>query len=86
MFKINTEKYIIREFAMETILIDIEKGQSHILDDIGTIMFNIIKKYGIENGLMNLCSNFPDIDPKVLERDYNNFVDKLISKEILKNE
>lgn len=86
MFKINTEKYIIRNFENETILLDVEKGQSHILDDIGTIIFNIIKEYPSDKALTILYDTFSNVDHSTIKKDYNKFINELIAKEIIINE
>ena len=82
--KINTEKYIVRKFENETILLDVESGTSHILDDVATLMFQYFEIYEKNDVVLErLFDFFHDADHAVIEKDYNNFICELIGKKII---
>ena len=82
--KINVEKFIVRKFENETILLDVESGTSHILDDVATIMLEHFEKYKkTEVVLECLFALFHDVDHAVIEKDYSEFIGELIKKEII---
>lgn len=82
--KVNMEKYIVRKFENETILLDVERGTSHILDDVATLMFECFEKYEKDSvSLDNLFDFFHDTDYSVIEKDYHDFIRKLIEMEII---
>lgn len=82
--KINTAKYIVRKFENETILLDVESGTSHVLDDVATIMLEYFDKYKDDDSVLErLYELFSNADHSVIEKDYRGFIRELIEKEII---
>lgn len=80
----NTEKYIIRKFDNETLLLDVESGTSHILDDVATLMFDYFEKYEKKEVVLeHLFDYFSNESNATIEQDYNNFLHELIEKGIV---
>ena len=60
-----------------------ESGEGHLLDNIGSIMFQEITTHDMDKAILNMMGYFDDVNKLELIKDVNDFVINLINKGVL---
>ena len=83
-FKKNEKRMVWREIEDETIVMDMESGYIHSLDDVGTVIWELFEDYKkVEEVLEGLKEIYPGVKEKILKKDLNEFIKELQEKELL---
>lgn len=83
--KINTEKFIVRIIDNETILLCFQNGESHRIDDMGTLFLHALEEHNgdTHQAILHIAKLFPNQKMETIVSDFTNFTTILTEKEIL---
>jgi len=82
--KKNEKRMVWRKIEEETVVMDMESGYIHSLDDVGTVIWGLFDDYQkVEEVLKELKRTYPGVKEKTLKKDLNNFIKELQKKELL---
>lgn len=78
------KKIACRTIADETIIIGIEQGEVHLLNDTATTMWQALEKAPQSiNSLVNLITSLYNVSNTVAQQDVQEFVTTLLEKDLL---
>ena len=81
---LNRNDYIVRKIEDKYVFLKFTNGDSHLLDEIGTLFLDTYLDYGdCKSALIALCDIYPNIQKEIIQRDFEEFIELLKEKEIL---
>ncbi len=81
---LNEKDYIIRELDGETIILNPTSGDSHLLDEVATIFLSAIQQCDDKSrAIQSLLGYFADVNEDILSKDFDEFFEDMIYKNIL---
>ena len=86
MLMINTDEYIARKINDKYLFLEFSNGDSHILDETGTIFFDAYfdAKGDIAKAAAVIAGSFSNPPQQnEVQKDLNDFIDSLVEKSIL---
>ena len=78
---INNDEYIVRKINEQYVFLKFANGDSHLLDDIGTIFLDYYLNYS--NPVDKLIEYFSDVEFEAIKKDFSDFINQLIEKRML---
>jgi len=78
---INNDEYIVRKINEQYVFLKFANGDSHLLDDIGTIFLDFYLNYN--NPIDKLIEYFSDVDFEIIKKDFSDFLNQLIENGML---
>ncbi len=80
----NKKRMVWRKMSEETIIMDMENGKIHSLDDVASVIWDLIDQYQTqEEILQQLKEIYPEVSQDILKEDLEEFIDELSEKEII---
>jgi len=80
----NSERMVWREIDEETVVMDMENGYIHSLDDIATIIWSLFDEYrDINRVCEKMQEEFPDVEKEEIRNDLVSLVEDLVEKDML---
>ena len=83
MLTCNEERYLVRKVENKYLLLDLKSGEGHLLDEIGSIIFQEITSHDIGKAIDNLMNCFANVSKSELMNDVNGFITELKKKGVL---
>ncbi len=80
MYRINKDKIFWRKVEDETVILNIDRGFYYTLDEIGTLIWEMIAASKDEEAIAQDIADSYDVDERSLEKDITSFL-KNITKE-----
>jgi len=78
-----SEQLIVRTIEEKTMIINLKNGTVTVIDEIGTMFWNsIINKIPREDFILKMLNEF-DISKSCLEKDYEDFIERMKEDEII---
>jgi hypothetical protein len=69
---------IFREIGGETVILNLKTERYLGLDEVGTRIWEVLQATGSVESTLKILLEEYDVEPSLLERDLNEFIDKLI--------
>ena len=80
----NKKRMVWRKMSEETIIMDMENGKIHSLDDVASVIWELIDQYQTPQELLKqLKEVYPEESEEILKADLEEFLEELAEKEMI---
>lgn len=83
MFTCNKKRFLERKVENKYIFFDLESGEGHLLDEVGTAIFDAVTKHDTERATEELLEVFEGVEREELRHDIEIFVKDLTEKGVI---